>query len=342
MGCGASKAPGAEAAAPLTGPVSKDGVSPAAKAAPAPAPAPEPAKPAKPAKPAVSGPTLLRLASRGESVGSAVNDGAPVEHVREDGFSALHLACARGDLENVKALLAAKAPIDATNNSGWTPLHWAAKNGHAEVVDVLMAAGAEIGAVTDDGRTAVQLTLDGDVMKLLGPHVPTRPPRKSPSLERLADQEAAPVEPSADTPAPAQEVATLTGDAMAAATVELCTAAVNGNTDAVTSVLARGASPSEARASDGFTPLILAACGGHVSVVDALIKAGSAVDATNSFGWTALHWASRNGHAEVVQLLINGGSKALNTPDGRTPMQLTYDSDVIRILADVVPPGGFK
>ncbi|XRB03484.1 hypothetical protein NFJ02_17g28390 [Pycnococcus provasolii] len=326
MGCGASKAPGVEAAAPLTGPVSKDGVSPAAKAAPAPAPAPEPAKPAKPAKPAVSGPTLLRLASRGESVGSAVNDGAPVEHVREDGFSALHLACARGDLENVKALLAAKAPIDATNNSGWTPLHWAAKNGHAEVVDVLMAAGAEIGAVTDDGRTAVQLTLDGDVMKLLGPHTKKRLPSSRPPIRlRLR-----------------KKLQRSRAMQSAAATVELCTAAVNGNTDAVTSVLARGASPSEARASDGFTPLILAACGGHVSVVDALINAGSAVDATNSFGWTALHWASRNGHAEVVQLLINGGSKALNTPDGRTPMQLTYDSDVIRILADVVPPGGFK
>ena len=267
--------------------------------------------------------------------------------MRDDGFTALHIASARGDLGNVKALVAAGAPVGAINSYGWSPMHWAARNGHAAIVQVLMDADVELGLRTSDGRTAVQLTLDSGVMKLLGPYVPTRPPRSTSETSSTEDKPPASSEAaSALEPASAEKPA-LTGEALAAAAEELRAAALRGDAATVTAVLARGvnlAVDSCARSPDGFTPLHIAACLGYADVVAALIAAGASAEVVNAYGWTALHWAARNGHPGVVQAIVStgGGAAKMETPDGRTPMQLTFDSEVIRILADVVPPKGFN
>ncbi|XP_047100913.1 ankyrin repeat domain-containing protein 65-like [Schistocerca piceifrons] len=73
------------------------------------------------------------------------------------GWTALHWAVGRGDVEAARLLVGAGAAADARSGSGWTPLHWAAFNGRAEVAAALLAAGADRGATTGYGQTALDV-----------------------------------------------------------------------------------------------------------------------------------------------------------------------------------------
>ncbi|XP_046983239.1 26S proteasome non-ATPase regulatory subunit 10-like [Schistocerca americana] len=73
------------------------------------------------------------------------------------GWTALHWAAARGDVEAARLLVGAGAAVDARDDGGWTPLHHAAANGRAEVAAALLVAGADRGATDGGGRTALDL-----------------------------------------------------------------------------------------------------------------------------------------------------------------------------------------
>jgi ankyrin repeat protein len=57
------------------------------------------------------------------------------------------------------------------------------------------------------------------------------------------------------------------------------------------------------------TPLIAAACNGHINVVRLLLENGAAIDQGKSNdGATALHLSAHYGHAAVVRLLLQNGA----------------------------------
>ena len=68
-------------------------------------------------------------------------------------MSELHKAAKKGDLEQIKALLAGRANVDSVTSNGWTPLQIAAENGHEEVVKTLLKGGANVNAVLPSGGT---------------------------------------------------------------------------------------------------------------------------------------------------------------------------------------------
>ncbi len=80
-----------------------------------------------------------------------------VETARDtDGSTALHCAAWKGNIEAVKALLAAGAPVNVHNaNDHWgtTPLHAAAHANNTAIAELLIAAGAEINAKDMNGQT---------------------------------------------------------------------------------------------------------------------------------------------------------------------------------------------
>ncbi|MGC2165742.1 MAG: ankyrin repeat domain-containing protein [Gallionella sp.] len=54
-----------------------------------------------------------------------------------------------------------------------------------------------------------------------------------------------------------------------------------------------------------WTPLTVAAFGGHRRVAKLLLKGGANVHVVDKAGYTALHWAAFNGYSKLVKLLLN-------------------------------------
>lgn len=74
--------------------------------------------------------------------------------------------------------------------------------------------------------------------------------------------------------------------------------------------LLEGGARVEAKSDRSFTPLLLAAKGGHLEVVRELRGAGKAnIEATNDRSFTPLHLACQNDHQEV-SLKASDGRKA--------------------------------
>ena len=117
-------------------------------------------------------------------------------------------------------------------------------------------------------------------------------------------------------------------------------AAAEGNIKRVKQHLVEGVDVN-AKFKDGWTPLHMAAEGGHREIVDLLIAKGADINATagwgDGVGWTPLHMAAEEGHKKVVELLIlKGADINVKNGDDRTPLDVaikhkrTETADLLR------------
>ncbi|XP_014674813.1 PREDICTED: BRCA1-associated RING domain protein 1-like isoform X2 [Priapulus caudatus] len=81
------------------------------------------------------------------------------------GETRLHTAAIKGDVKEVKALLAEGMDPNVKDNAGWTPLHEACNRGHVAAVTALLDGGAEVRAVAgaDDNTALHDATMNGHV-----------------------------------------------------------------------------------------------------------------------------------------------------------------------------------
>jgi ankyrin repeat protein len=109
----------------------------------------------------------------------------------------------------------------------------------------------------------------------------------------------------------------------AAAVAPVADAAMNGDKDAVRSLLKQGADVNQAQ-GDGMTALHWAAASGHVDLVEMLLYAGANVRATTRLGaYAPLHVASQSGHAAVINTLVKAGADVdMVTSTGATPLMM--------------------
>jgi hypothetical protein len=78
----------------------------------------------------------------------------------------LREAACVGDIEAVLALLSQNIDINSKNNvNGWTALHWAAKRGNVEVADVLVNHGANIKVENSKGEEPAQPSNEEQAVK---------------------------------------------------------------------------------------------------------------------------------------------------------------------------------
>jgi ankyrin repeat protein len=83
----------------------------------------------------------------------------------------IHVACIRGDLEEIAALVHEGADVNATGELGNTPLHEAVDQGHIDVVKALLEYGASRNKSNNLGMTAFEIAKQQgriDIARLLG------------------------------------------------------------------------------------------------------------------------------------------------------------------------------
>ena len=157
-------------------------------------------------------------------------------------------AAMRGDLEAVRALLAAGEDVNGALGDGMTALHWAARKGRLDVAEVLIAAGADLEAGTRlGGHTPL--------------HVASRA-AQAPLVEALLSAGADP------------RAATSTG------VTALHFAAGAGVSGAVEMLVRHGAEVDAREPEWGQTPLMFAAAAGRAGTLRALVDAGADASAT--------------------------------------------------------------
>ncbi len=82
----------------------------------------------------------------------------------------LHVACVRGIMEEIEALVEGGADVNATGELGNTPLHEAVGHGRKEVIRFLLERGASRSATNERGETPLDLAKAGvrhEIIELL-------------------------------------------------------------------------------------------------------------------------------------------------------------------------------
>ncbi|XP_069573130.1 ankyrin repeat domain-containing protein 50 [Brachyistius frenatus] len=250
--------------------------------------------------------TALRSAAWGghsEAVRLLLNAGADVDGCDSEGRSALRAAAWGGHEEIVLTLLDYGAQVDKADIKGRTPLIAAAYMGHHEAVEILLDRNAEVDLADGDGRTALS------VAALC---VPTAAAIKGfgEVASLLLERRANPGHRDHDGMTP------------------LLLAAYEGHEDVVELLLEAGADVDETAGPEGnapaaaaVTPLLAAAAMGHMKTVSRLLFWGAAVDAIDCEGRTALCLAAARGSVEVARALLDRGLDENHKDDlGWTPL----------------------
>lgn len=235
--------------------------------------------------------------------------GADPNAINDRGQTPLHRGAVNRNPVVAGHLIAAGADPNALDNDAYTPLHYAAaQSGNRRVVARLLAAGADPRVESNDGRTPLHSALRYAADRGV----------VSAFLETGADENLTPL-----------QLAALDGDSVAVSSL-LAGGADPNATDAygwsslhfavplagpevVSLLLAAGADPNQ-RTAAGGAALHLAASQAPLAVVSALLLAGAdpnARDGEVEGGWTPLHYAAGySQHPSVIVALLNAGADA--------------------------------
>ena len=262
-----------------------------------------------------------------------------------DGRTILHRAA--GWTTNptiILLLLEAGAEPNARADDGRTPLHYGAWNANPVVTQHLLAAGADPSAASNRGYTPLHEATGNEserVIKLLldagGNPIALSNDGWTPFHSAVFDRRSvsAFLEADVDVGLTPLQLSVLEGDSMAVSSLladgadpsetddfgwtALHHAVPMGEREMASQLLAVGADPN-ARSENGLVALHLAA---QPAMVELLAAAGADVDVRNDLGRTPLHQAALFREASVIDALLDAGAdRQLRDTNGERPIDL--------------------
>jgi len=283
---------------------------------------------------------LLAAAAVGNvfKINAALKDGANIEAKNDDGYTSLMLSSWIGEIDAMKALLAAnpKPNIEAkSSREEWTALTRAARAGDVEAVNMLLDEGAKINAVDVDRRTVLMSSafMDQlDVVNVLlnrGAKIETRDIAGHTALMLISlhgiDNASLGI---------VQALLSAGADPNAATpenhNTSLMYAVMSADEESlgiVKALLNAGADPNAATTDTRSTPLIFAVTERSLDVVKELIAGNANVHLKDIDGVGALMLAVEKRDPEIVRELINAGAHVNSfNHDGVSVMQ-AWDGD---------------
>lgn len=299
-----------------------------------------------------------------------IRQGAMIHGCDPDGFTPLHVAAMRGQLEIVHYILTAAANTDKGNahsSSGspvplhiseaprsvftasqlcglrdrfqMTALHYACENGHLFVAEQLLKHGADICARNSSGTTPLHIICLCGASDLLG-LIPESLVNCA-TYDGLSLLHCAADQGHIDICAylihlPGVVIASRDDAGM----TPLHYACISGHIAIVQLLIEHGAYWN-CRDDRGRTPLLLAARHGHTFVVDWLVARGANVNSRDDAGATALHHACVSGALATVKKLVEHRIDVnCRTKKGATPAEVASAADHEDIVAWLEDHGG--
>jgi ankyrin repeat protein len=224
------------------------------------------------------------------------------------GYSPLQFAARNGDVDSVRALLAAGADTEYRDHNGDRALLWAARSKSADTVRLLLEAGSPADSPDDPyGHTPLMLasfSRDADMVRVLLQHGadPHRFDQSSDTALHYAAWGGATEVAGVLLEAGANPGAI--SDILYRTPLHL--AASYGDPELIRMLMVDG--PRNSRDLDGTTALLTATLSGHDENVAALLAGGARPDVASDAGMTALLVAVRDGHVEIARLLLEAGA----------------------------------
>lgn len=289
----------------------------------------------------------LRFAvwERGHAIDEYIAEGANPNQANIFGFTPLHMAACRNNLEGVRALLRCQAHPDpaASGEEVLTPMHLAATNSWLDVVLHLVEASADINKKCGMNQQSAlhAASLLGDVEMVRGLIL------NSAALDECDADGETPLHLAAS--AGQSETAQLLLVANASVSqhdgsgnTPFHLAASNGHVGVVKSFLMAFAPlDQQDHSPDGNLTLHLAARAGHLEVVMSLVEAMASVHAQNKSGNSPLHLASAYARLEVIHFLLQACAH-VNYPNfrGETPFNLALQDGLNEVAQILREAGG--
>ena len=234
-------------------------------------------------------------------VNEALEEGADVKAVDSNDWTALRWSIENGNTDIAKALIDKGTDVKAKDKTTFTPLMYAASGGHTDIVKALIAKGADVNAEDDNGATALMLaarnghTSTVEALMAEGANVDAEDTDGDTALSLATDNGHTGIvnllsEAEGETP-----------------TEQLFTAVAANDVEALKQAIAGGAD-TEAKDSEGYTPLQFAVIAEKPEAIKALIQGGANPDTIWKYGFTALRLAVQYKKIESLKAMIEAGA----------------------------------
>lgn len=205
----------------------------------------------------------------------ALQQGADINSVSDEGNTALHVAAAARKNDMVNFLIAKGAEVDAKKSNGCTALQSACATGNAELVKVLFDAKANVSSLDNQGCTPLHSAAFGgflDIVKLMVEKLGADPTTRSNDLSTVMH-------------------AAVANDALSVIRYLSTMVDVNPKDD------------------EGHSPARLAVTQGHMESLKCLLEECKAnVQIADDQGWTLLHVAVTKNQPDFVKYLLSQGA----------------------------------